>query len=356
MNLNFPKAILVGLVVGSILNLINQWQVLVTDQPADFAKIGLTYVVPVCVFLYGQWNLIIDRERLALQTQKSEAVANPSSSLSANAEATIALGEKVTSTAKTVNAASKERLINIQSTTAALQRVSAYGENIEKTSATTGQQVRELSQDTLALQEHMKSLTAEVLKASQWSQTLVVKMESFNTEFKQINQITKTIAEISDQTNLLALNAAIEAARAGEMGRGFAVVADEVKGLAQKANAKAKDINSLVNKLTQVEIGICNESAQFSSSLAAISAEGERKSDALHQAVQKSVEQGQRSVEDIFRLTQQQIEELSQATQLMVSVEKSAEAALAGSAANMAIGNEITELGQRFREDCQLGY
>ena len=47
------RAVLVMLVVGTILNLINQGDALLHGGPLDLAKLVLTYLVPFCVATYG---------------------------------------------------------------------------------------------------------------------------------------------------------------------------------------------------------------------------------------------------------------------------------------------------------------
>ena len=47
------RSLLVALVVGTILNLINQGDALVSGAALDMTKLLLTYAVPYCVSTYG---------------------------------------------------------------------------------------------------------------------------------------------------------------------------------------------------------------------------------------------------------------------------------------------------------------
>jgi len=91
---------------------------------------------------------------------------------------------------------------------------------------------------------------------------------------KEMNEILKSITDISSQTRMLSLNASIEAARAGEAGRGFAVVATEIGNLAndtQIATAKITEIiktvqNDVTNMTDSMNTGL--EQLQKSNSMA----------------------------------------------------------------------------------------
>lgn len=102
-------------------------------------------------------------------------------------------------------------------------------------------------------------------------------IEDLNHQSTEISKIVDTIGSIADQTNLLALNAAIEAARAGEHGRGFAVVADEVRTLAARTSQSTDEVNSMVNKNTQLV-------AQAKDSMVKVSAQVQTSSENIYEA------------------------------------------------------------------------
>jgi len=60
------RSLMVALVVGTILNVINQGDQLVAGDKINFIKIILTYIVPYCVATYGAVSYRIGLERAAL--------------------------------------------------------------------------------------------------------------------------------------------------------------------------------------------------------------------------------------------------------------------------------------------------
>jgi hypothetical protein len=53
------RAAVAALVVGTVLNLINQGDALFSRDPVDLSKALLTYLVPFCVTTYGAWSALL---------------------------------------------------------------------------------------------------------------------------------------------------------------------------------------------------------------------------------------------------------------------------------------------------------
>ena len=106
------------------------------------------------------------------------------------------------------------------------------------------QEYSEKSKDSLTDLININTRTLEDIQ-KMYSQT-----ESTNDSVNKISVAADLINQIATQTNLLSLNASIEAARAGEHGKGFSVVATEIGNLATQSSATVKEINTLLNELT----------------------------------------------------------------------------------------------------------
>jgi len=127
------------------------------------------------------------------------------------------------------------------------------------------QAVRESSEGVTAVDEKVKSLTAQSDQVTQAvdeardnasrARTDVDEagrvMADLRAAADEIGNIVEIINGIAKQTNLLALNATIEASRAGEAGKGFAVVANEVKSLSNKTTEATGTIGEKVNHLRE---------------------------------------------------------------------------------------------------------
>jgi methyl-accepting chemotaxis protein len=90
-----------------------------------------------------------------------------------------------------------------------------------------------------------KSLTTAT-ESNNYVNEVIDDMIELTKSTRKIEDILKIIKEIAFQTNLLAHNASIEAARAGEQGKGFSVVAQSVSELAKKSADSTKEIEELI--------------------------------------------------------------------------------------------------------------
>jgi len=58
------RSFIVALIVGTILNLINQGDAMLAGMPLDLSKLLLTYLVPYCVSTYGAVSYRLHAARL----------------------------------------------------------------------------------------------------------------------------------------------------------------------------------------------------------------------------------------------------------------------------------------------------
>ncbi|MFM2484165.1 methyl-accepting chemotaxis protein [Celerinatantimonas yamalensis] len=169
-----------------------------------------------------------------------------------------------------------------------IQRMQKYQPQL-RSSTEKLRQIVEQANDSAQRQQNIQqqfNLYMQLIdQQTQQRSSLDESMEQLKVNTVRIKDVIQSISSIADQTNLLALNAAIEAARAGDAGRGFAVVADEVRALSQrtqhsldetiqaidKVSFSVTNIDSLVNKISQVLEQITANSRQLDTELTHLS-------------------------------------------------------------------------------------
>ncbi|MFC3123114.1 nitrate/nitrite transporter NrtS [Agaribacter flavus] len=335
-----------ALVIGSILTLINQWNGIVGDSPINLISLLLTYLVPFCVYQYGRLKNA-KKQAQAAHTKaaaQAELYSQIQHQLSAHLEALTDLGTTVSSVAKNVNKASKERAHMVSESKSKAQSIKDNANEIDAMNRSSSQHVSTLDTSYQALSERVSKLIAIVYQAEAWTRSMSETTQQFNTEFSKISAMTDTISDISASTNLLALNAAIESARAGEMGRGFSVVADEVKKLAIESGVNAAAISQQVSNLAKMESHIRDEAEKFSHNLQSTlneTSESEKGLEAVTKTLQQTIEDFEAHVDDIQEKARMQIIEVEEIVERLGIIEEGALAAIEGSAKNIGVGQSI---------------
>ncbi|MCI9141689.1 MAG: hypothetical protein HFH87_03585 [Lachnospiraceae bacterium] len=110
--------------------------------------------------------------------------------------------------------------------------------------------IRDLSDQTIAVSREMQKDMDELVNI-----------------INHISNVISGIGSISMQTNLLALNASVEAARAGEAGKGFAVVANEIRELSEETQKLTSNMESFVKTMKEASRKSVNSSTSTIDSL-----------------------------------------------------------------------------------------
>lgn len=126
------------------------------------------------------------------------------------------------------------------------KRIQNVNENTQKISdiATGTNQSIHSGMEIMEILNDKSQSTAEI------TNVVIEGIENLEKQSRSIGQIIGAINDIASETNLLSLNASIEAARAGAAGRGFSVVAAEIRKLADQSMDSAKQIQDIVNEIT----------------------------------------------------------------------------------------------------------
>lgn len=231
----------------------------------------------------------------------------------------------------------------VQITVEAVEQVSAMADEVNHHASQSKNWANEMENTLDNSSNVVRSLVEGMQYLAQGNQESIKVVRRLESNAKEINEITKLVADISEQTNLLALNASIEAARAGEHGRGFAVVAEEVRKLADESSRAVQNINQVISYM-QAEVN--NVVQQIEGQVDVTNRESERgaaTNNALEE-IAKSVHQVVQSIEGIVQLVMKQKTSIEQTVNQAQDVAAVAQETSAGAQEVAATTQEQTSV------------
>ncbi len=338
-----------SLIVGTILNLINQGSVIFSGGEVELLKVLLTYAVPFGVATYAGTTTVLNHMR-KVDCVKAEAERKKSTQYDTKGIQEISdIASNIVQNATNVNKASKEKVSFVDDAAKTAKQATSVNAVLSRQALDSQHHLDGLDQSFSQVLEHINVLGSDVTNAVEASRSLASEIEGFLNEFEEIASLASGITSISDQTNLLALNAAIEAARAGEAGRGFAVVADEVKNLAAQTKSNALEIDETLNKiqLRQTQLNKAQSTLNDSMNEALqLTNEGER-------SIQVSTNQVSTFAEEVRKSLVYFQSELDEETKNLQKLEESFESlvedtrkAIKGSANNMSLAQRVFDISK----------
>lgn len=345
------RSLKTALVVGLILNIINQWNGIFGSAPIVWSSLLLTFLVPYCVSTFS--GALSANHFNKQQNQQHLEDDGPciKQQVMENTTQLQDLTKNITQNARNVNHASTQRVTFVEQVAETARHAQQTNINLAQRAQQTNGEVDKMTEAFKQVCNHMDQLGGQISLSMNATNGLSKEIHRFLTEFESIASLASGITAISEQTNLLALNAAIEAARAGESGRGFAVVADEVKNLAGQTKENAMQIDTHLKTLqsNQASLGEALQSLNDSMQKAQLATnDGESSMQLTTNEVSDSCDMIRQS---LAQVSQELTEEQQRLEGIAVNVDELAQdtrKAIKGSATNIDLGMRSSDLVEKI--------
>jgi methyl-accepting chemotaxis protein len=334
-----------SLLVGSVLNIINQWQHLSTPGQISLTSALLTYCVPFAVSLISS---LMSEKRCQNDIQhhlnEIDAILGRNESLLGISESIKQLITKIYHNARSVNQASQERADFVSDIQQTLALTIAESHEVATQLIASRSVISELNSSYKDIAELVARLTQGVEQNTETTLALKADTLAFLNDLESVAGVAQSINSIAEQTNLLALNARIEAARAGDAGRGFAVVAGEIKKLADDTRQHVNEIHNVLDYLQKQEASLSGKFERLADDLSyslLTSTSGKNDIDHKVTLVFHAFDDVNTNLNEIVDKNVSTLQRFEVIESNIETVRKDVFNAIDGSAANMKIGKAI---------------
>ncbi|TAH67024.1 MAG: methyl-accepting chemotaxis protein [Anaerolineaceae bacterium] len=200
----------------------------------------------------GMMDMLTSMRKLIGEVQEVGSKVNISADSLSDTSENLLIATK--GIAQTIDEIEKGVVQQSSDTEKCLLQMSGLSEQVDKVYNNTGE-IEKIAEDTKTVTNKgiviIDELNVKSKATSDITQNIIIKIQEFEKQSKNIAEFVSIINDIAAQTNLLSLNASIEAARAGEAGKGFAVVAAEIRKLADQSLQAANQIQKVVKDIAK---------------------------------------------------------------------------------------------------------
>ncbi|EST10690.1 methyl-accepting chemotaxis protein [Sporolactobacillus laevolacticus] len=290
----------------------------------------------------------------------SQQIIGASQTLVASAEENVASANEISATVTEIAAGASNQSKSIDESQSSLQNLLEQVNKIDDQSKDVLQGAHRMIEFARGGLDKMNHLSVQSKNSADTTNQIIDTVLKLEEHAKNVHQIIDVLDGIARRTNLLSLNASIEAAHAGEHGKGFAVVAGEIRKLAQQTNESLKEVTDTVQSMNneiQQAVSYCRQTGEtLQGQKTAVS----ESNDAFTQ-IEKIIElnvKGMQTISNAIINTHQQIEQVTQGTQVIASTSEETAASTEEMSASVqeqtASMEELNKLAGDLDQQAQL--